>query len=120
MKGHLKNREGKIDLPLIVDWPNRPIQKVCFKTGKKSITHFRVITYEKNNVTRVELYPITGRSHQLRLHLKSIGHPILGDPLYADPITSKASSRLELHSFNLGIIHPKSKKRIMFSVSPPF
>ena len=96
------------------------IQKVCFKTGKKSITYYKLIALEENNVSRVELYPITGRSHQLRLHMQSIGHPILGDPLYADYITFKASTRLELHSATLRIIHPKTKKKVAFSVPSPF
>lgn len=120
VKGHISNDKGKIDLPIIVDWPNRPRQKVCFETGKKSITYYKVIDREKNDISRVELRPITGRSHQLRLHMKSIGHPILGDPLYADEEAFKSSKRLELHSFKLEIPHPKTNEIQLFSASVPF
>lgn len=120
VKGHLKKDEGKIDLPIIVDWPNRPKQKVCDKTGKKAVTFYKVLNREPQNISRVELYPITGRSHQLRIHMKAIGHPIIGDPLYADNATFKASNRLELHSHSLQINHPKTKELKLFSVKVPF
>lgn len=118
--GHVQKEEGIIDLPIIVDWPNRPIQKVCFKTGKTCTTQYKVLNREDKDVSRVELKPITGRSHQLRLHMKSIGHPILGDPLYADEATFKASNRLQLHSFSLEIGHPKTGATQFFSTPVPF
>ena len=120
VKGHLKKNEGKIDLPIIVDWPNRPTQKVCLETGRKSVTYFKVIEREEDDISRIELYTVTGRSHQLRLHMKSIGHPILGDPLYGDELTFLASSRLELHSVFLEITHPKTNEQNIFSASIPF
>ena len=120
VKGHIKKDEGKIDLPIIVDWANRPKQKVCAETGRKSVTYYKVLDREPQNVSRVELQPITGRSHQLRLHMKAIGHPIIGDPLYADNATFGKSNRLELHSYSLRINHPKTKKSNLFLVKVPF
>ena len=120
VKGHLTETTGRIDFPIIVDWPNRPKQKICFETGKIATTLYKVLAKEPKDFSRVELYPITGRSHQLRLHMKSLGHPIVGDPLYADDETFKASNRLELHSSRLEITHPKTNKPIVFEVSIPF
>ncbi len=120
VRGHLEHEEGEINLPIIVDWPNRPRQKICFETGKKSVTHYKVIDREPQNISRVELYPLTGRSHQLRLHMKAIGHPIIGDPLYADEATFKASNRMELHSYSLQINHPKTNTSKLFSIKVPF
>ncbi len=120
VKGHILEGQGTIDLPIIVDWPNRPCQKVCFKTGKKSKTYFEVLKRENTNVSLVKLHPITGRSHQIRVHMTAIGHPILGDPLYADKATFKASNRLNLHSFSLVITHPKTKTPHRFSTKIPF
>jgi tRNA pseudouridine32 synthase/23S rRNA pseudouridine746 synthase len=120
VSGHVVKDEGVIDLPIIIDWANRPIQKVCFETGKSSITNYKVLDRQKLGVSLIELRPITGRSHQLRLHMKSIGHPILGDPLYADEATFKASNRLNLHSFSLEITHPKTEQPKIFSVPVPF
>ena len=120
VKGHIKKDVGEIALPIIVDWPNRPKQKVCLETGKKALTHYKVLDREPQNISRVELYPITGRSHQLRLHMKAIGHPIIGDPIYADNATFKASNRLELHSQSIQINHPKTNMPKLFSVEVPF
>ena len=120
VSGHLENDSGIIDLPMIVDWPNRPVQKVCFETGKNSITKYKVLDRQISNVSLIELHPITGRTHQLRLHMKSIGHPILGDSLYADEPTFLASERLNLHSFSLEITHPKTAENKTFSASIPF
>ena len=120
VSGHIKNDVGLINLPIVVDWPNRPIQKVCFETGKNSITRYKVLERPNAKVSLVELYPITGRTHQLRLHMKSIGHPILGDPLYADEKSFKASERLNLHAFSLEITHPKTDQTTIFSAPVPF
>lgn len=111
--GVLAQTEGEIDLPLICDWPNRPRQMVCYEHGKPSLTRYRVL--ETDGVTsRVELYPVTGRSHQLRVHLMAIGHPILGDSFYASPEALAASDRLLLHALELEISHPYSEERMVF------
>ena len=77
--GHPAQAEGLVDLPLICDWPNRPKQKVCYETGKAAQTEYEVLEYASDNTARVLLKPITGRSHQLRVHMLALGHPILGD-----------------------------------------
>jgi tRNA pseudouridine32 synthase/23S rRNA pseudouridine746 synthase len=103
--GVVEQDAGEIDLPLIADWPRRPMQKVCFDTGKPARTHWRVLERE-TDATRLELTPETGRSHQLRVHLKEIGHPILGDPFYAEEIHYRAAPRLQLHAETLVLRHP--------------
>lgn len=114
VSGHVEKDEGTIDLPIIVDWPNRPLQKICFKTGKRSITRYKVLERQNCKISLIELHPVTGRSHQLRLHMKSIGHPIIGDSLYADENAFQASERLALHSSSLEIIHPKTQQQKKF------
>lgn len=104
--GYLAEKKGMIDLPLICDWPNRPKQKVCFDTGKAAQTGYQVLSYEANNITRVKLTPITGRSHQLRVHLLALGHPVLGDGFYAHPQAKALAPRLQLHAQTLLITHP--------------
>lgn len=94
--------EGLIDLPLAADWPNRPRQQVDFERGKPSQTRWRSLGAE-GPYTRVALSPITGRSHQLRVHLAALGHPIVGDALYAPPDVASASPRLLLHASELQI-----------------
>ena len=93
--------EGVIDLPLIADWPRRPLQKVCHETGKKAVTHWQVVRRD-TKTSLVRLKPETGRSHQLRVHMLSLGHPIIGDPFYAEGDALAASPRLELHATELG------------------
>lgn len=93
--------EGVIDLPLIANWPRRPLQKVCHETGKRAVTHWQVVRREART-TLVRLTPETGRSHQLRVHMLSLGHPIIGDPFYAEGTALAASPRLELHATELG------------------
>ncbi|WP_136683388.1 pseudouridine synthase [Falsirhodobacter xinxiangensis] len=118
LHGVLAEKEGRVDLPLIVDWPNRPRQHVNFDTGKPAQTDWRV-TKRGENETRVRLMPITGRSHQLRVHMAALGHPILGDPLYA---TGEAADhpRLMLHAESLRIRHPETGVTQTFSVPAPF
>lgn len=99
--GHLEG-EGLIDLPLAADWPNRPRQRVDLDQGKPSQTRWRVLCHEGAH-TRVALEPLTGRSHQLRVHLAHLGHAILGDALYAAPDIAAASPRLLLHASELRI-----------------
>ena len=94
--------EGLIDLPLGADWPNRPRQQVDLQSGKPSQTRWRVLVHEGGH-TRVELEPLTGRSHQLRVHLAHLGHPILGDALYAAPDIATAAPRLLLHASELQV-----------------
>ncbi|WP_231960337.1 RluA family pseudouridine synthase [Tepidimonas fonticaldi] len=102
---------GDVRLPLIVDWPRRPRSKVDFRHGKPSHTRWRILSLERwggLQATRLELQPLTGRSHQLRVHLAALGHPILGDPLYADGAARHAAPRLLLHAAELALTHPVS------------
>lgn len=117
--GSVSKEEGIINEPLIVDWPNKPKQKVCYEWGKPSETLWRVMERE-NKFTRVELTPITGRSHQLRVHLASIGHPILGDKFYAHEDAFNLRSRLCLHAKKLGFKHPITKEKVTFYSEVPF
>jgi len=116
--GRVEEKTGTVDLPLIVDWPNRPLQHVDFENGKQAVTDWRVLKYE-DNATRVRLFPQTGRSHQLRVHMREIGHPILGDPFYA---TGKAreAERLMLHAESLRLRHPDGGKGLTFKAKCPF
>ena len=99
----------RIDLPIIVDWPNRPLRKIDLETGKPSSTRWRCLAYDaERQAARLELEPLTGRSHQLRVHLQAIGHPILGDALYAPPAVAAQAARLLLHATELGFNHPVS------------
>lgn len=112
---------GEIDLPLITDWPNRPLQKVDFEIGKPSLTRFSVLARDiEREVTRVQLTPETGRSHQLRVHLQSQGHPILGDVLYACEAARAKASRLLLHADKLAFEHPTRRVRMCFVCAVPF
>ena len=107
--GKVTPTSGEVNLPLITDWPNRPKQKVDFESGKSSQTRYSVISYDKkNNSSRLELIPLTGRTHQLRVHMQAINHAILGDELYANKDAVNKSSRLLLHAFYLAFPHPVS------------
>lgn len=110
---------GRIELPLICDWPNRPKQKVDFESGKASTTDYEVISEEKDQC-RIKLTPITGRSHQLRVHMMELGHPILGDSLYAPDAVKAMSDRLCLHATKLTITHPETEEVMTFQSSPDF
>ena len=116
--GHVTEKEGHIDLPLIVDWPNRPLQHVNFETGKPAQTDWRRVRIE-GETTRMRLYPKTGRSHQLRVHMREIGHPILGDPFYATG-AARDFSRLMLHAESLKVRHPDGGKGMLFRAPVPF
>jgi len=111
--------EGVVELPLIVDWPNRPLQKVCYETGKAALTHWQLIEKYRFS-SRVRLIPKTGRSHQLRVHMKAIGHPILGDRFYADGDALVASQRLSLHSRSIRFRHPTGGEWVEFEDPTPF
>ncbi len=117
--GDVKEDIGRVDLPLICDWPNRPLQMVDHENGKSSQTDWEVLSRE-NSVTRMALYPITGRTHQLRVHMAEIGHPILGDDFYAHEKPFKAESRLQLHAHKLMIYHPDDGAKIWFESACPF
>ena len=110
---------GEVDLPLIVDWPNRPLQMVDFERGKPAHTNWEVLARYPTH-TRVCLRPTTGRSHQLRVHMRGIGHPILGDRFYAKGEALKASPRLCLHALELEVYHPVGGARIAFQAPCPF
>ena len=109
-----------IDLPIALDWPNRPL-RIIHPEGKPSQTRWRVMQDQSDvKSTRVELEPITGRSHQLRVHLKALGHPILGDRLYAPAAAASLSARLLLHACRLQFVHPARSEDLTFENSPPF
>lgn len=117
--GHLTPQEGTVDLPLAVDWPNRPRQRVDHDRGRPSQTGWRVLRHDADGTTRVRLTPVTGRSHQLRVHMLALGHPILGDPLYAEG-PARAFPRLMLHAESLKFRHPDIGKGLSFSAPAPF
>lgn len=130
LDGQLLADEGQVDLPLIVDWPNRPKHMVCYQNGKPSTTLWRVLdrTDEpaeggKGVCTRVEFRPLTGRTHQLRIHAATpladggLGAPILGDPLYGDPTLAP---RMCLHAAMLAFWHPTSGEWVVFENPPDF
>ncbi|MFO8172813.1 MAG: RluA family pseudouridine synthase [Longimicrobiales bacterium] len=119
VSGLLEPRKGTVDLPLIVDWPNRPRQMVCHDTGKPAVTDWRVVRYDGDE-TRVRLMPKTGRSHQLRVHMLALGHPILGDPFYATGPARDDHPRLMLHSEELRLRHPDGGVGQKFRAKAPF
>ena len=114
---------GEIALPLMSDWPKRPKQ-MTDPRGKPSLTRWRVLAHETDTQgrpqTRLELEPVTGRTHQLRVHLQAIGHPILGDALYADEDGHARSPRLLLHAGELALTHPLTGESLHWRSPPPF
>lgn len=108
-----------IDLPIAADWPNRPLRVIDSERGKASQTRFRPLAWE-DGATRLELEPVTGRTHQLRVHLRALGHPILGDALYAPPEVQARAPRLLLHASELSFPHPASGQRMTFASPAPF
>lgn len=119
VSGNVAADQGTVCLPLICDWPNRPRQMVCYQRGKASVTHFQVLARGADS-SRLMLTPVTGRSHQLRVHMQMIGHAILGDKFYADAAAVAAADRLQLHAEILSFQHPVSGKPSIFSVNCPF
>lgn len=116
--GKLTSLDGEINLPLITDWPNRPLQKIDHQLGKPSLTRYVLLGFDNASYSsRISLEPVTGRTHQLRVHMAAIGHSILGDALYGD-ITS--APRLLLHACSLRFIHPISKDTLNFTSEPLF
>jgi tRNA pseudouridine32 synthase/23S rRNA pseudouridine746 synthase len=111
---------ASIDLPILLDWPQRPRRTISVDAGKPSTTRWRVLGQEGAGRTRVELEPVTGRSHQLRVHMLAIGHPILGDALYCRDDSQAAAPRLLLHATHLALDHPLTGTTIAFDSPPSF
>ena len=119
--GRLEAESGEVDLPLAVDWPNRPLHRVDFESGKPSLTRYRLLGHDaERDCSRVELIPETGRTHQLRVHMQALGHAILGDPLYADEMVRAKADRLLLHAESLVFRHPITDKPLSFHCPPGF
>jgi tRNA pseudouridine32 synthase/23S rRNA pseudouridine746 synthase len=116
--GKLEPKTGTVDLPLCADWPNRPRQMVDHENGRPALTDWRVQRYGEGE-TRVRLMPRTGRSHQLRVHMLALGHPILGDPFYAEGKV-RDYPRMMLHSEELRLLHPDGGKGMSFRAPAPF
>jgi tRNA pseudouridine32 synthase / 23S rRNA pseudouridine746 synthase len=114
--GKLAPETGEVNLPIAADWPNRPLHVIDAELGKPSLTRYRLLGFDADN-TRVELEPVTGRTHQLRVHMKAIGHPILGDELYGD---AASAPRLMLHATTLKLLHPVTRAHLHFVDAPPF
>jgi tRNA pseudouridine32 synthase / 23S rRNA pseudouridine746 synthase len=115
VEGELADARGEILLPLRCDWDNRPRQMVDFELGKPAHTRWQLLGHEQGN-SRVLLEPVTGRSHQLRLHLASIGHPIIGDVMYG----AQPAPRVCLHASELGFVHPRSGQVLQLRSDAPF
>ena len=116
--GVMEADRGQVDLPLCADWEYRPRQKVDYEHGRPAVTDWEVIAREDGE-TRVRMYPKTGRSHQLRVHMLSLGHPILGDPIYAAG-AARGYPRLMLHAERLGLHHPTGGGWVEFAAACPF
>ena len=141
--GRVSPKQGSIDLPLICDWPNRPKQMVDHDYGKAALTHYEVLSHDElksgddiksygniknseksveslHNTSLVKLTPVTGRSHQLRVHMLALGHPMLGDRLYAHKDALSLSNRLQLHAMNIQFTHPATLEKMSFTAQCPF
>ena len=121
--GHIGTDTGEIDLPLAADPENRPRQVVDRVRGRRALTRYRVIARSgagADAISRVELAPVTGRSHQLRVHLMSIGHAILGDPLYARSDSATRHARMHLHAASIAFMHPETRVPVSFESPMPF
>ncbi len=110
---------GEIDLPIAPDWARRPRQVICRERGKPALTRYEVLA-RWGDRTRLLLRPVTGRSHQLRIHLRELGHPILGCDLYAHPEALNMAERLMLHASSLGFIHPTTGAWLEGACPPDF
>ncbi len=119
VSGVMEQDEGEIDLPIRKDLDDPPRQMVDHDRGRAAFTRWRVLERGVDR-THIELTPLTGRSHQLRLHLKAIGHPILGDDLYAPPDTRGMADRLMLHAHTLTIVHPETAAPLKIEALCPF
>jgi tRNA pseudouridine32 synthase/23S rRNA pseudouridine746 synthase len=117
--GMVAGDSGVIDLPLATDWQNKPRQRVDHEHGRAARTAWQVLAREPE-ATRLKLVPLTGRTHQLRVHLLALGHPILGDSFYAPPAIRDAADRLQLHAEMLGFAHPADRRPLRFVAPAPF
>ncbi len=121
ISGVMTSAGGEVCLPLLCDWENRPRQKVCWQRGKNALTRFEVESVNRaERTTRVCLYPVTGRTHQLRVHMQALGHGILGDALYVGEESEKRFGRLMLHAESLGFRHPLSGAPLELHSPCPF
>ncbi len=121
VQGLMADDEGVIDLPIAPDVENRPRYKICHKTGKPSLTEYKVLMRDvEAGTSRVQLHPITGRSHQLRLHLWALGHPILGCGFYGIGDSHQAAPRLLLHATTLRFLHPRTGEAVEAQAPVPF
>ena len=117
--GRLEPEAGLVDLPLATDWERKPRQRVDFERGRAAQTQWQVLEHEPE-ATRVRLNPLTGRTHQLRVHMLSLGHPILGDAFYAEGKALTGADRLQLHAQELGFAHPTDARPMHFVIPAPF
>ena len=121
VQGKFEREQGSVEVPLITDWENRPRQIVHFELGKSAQTLYEVLEYDsESDISRVLLTPITGRSHQLRVHMQYIGHPITGDKLYHPEPTRSQLNRMALHATYLAFNHPLSGVDVMIKSHLPF
>lgn len=121
--GHVVQDSGEIDLPLAEDADNRPRQIVDPLRGRRALTRYRVLDRQGTGadaISRLELKPVTGRAHQLRVHLLSLGHPIVGDPLYAAPESATRFARMHLHATRIAFMHPQTRVPLLFDSPAPF
>jgi len=118
--GVLREKKGTINQPLITHWAQRPKQKIDYKTGKPSVTRYELLEIINGKNSLVKLEPVTGRSHQLRVHMSSLGHPILGDRLYGTPLSRLASQRLLLHAQKIAFTHPITHHPISINCETDF
>ena len=120
VQGHLQGI-GQVDVPLITDWENRPRQMVHYALGKAALTYYESLGYDAlQDITRVKLTPITGRSHQLRVHMMHLGHPITGDKLYHPHAVQSPLKRMALHASYLGFTQPLTGQALVIEASAPF
>lgn len=117
--GDVAEDEGVVDVPMRKNWDDVPRQMICYERGRQAVTRWRVLSRDEGS-TLLELYPETGRTHQLRVHMLHIGHPILGDELYAPDDAYEAAPRLLLHAAEIGFRHPLSDEPMHFRVEPEF
>ncbi len=116
--GSVSGNQGCINMPICVDWPNRPLQMISHTQGRYALTRWKKLD-DSGQVSRMELYPKTGRSHQLRLHMRALGHAIVGDPFYA-PESAAENPRMMLHARELSFCHPVSGRLMEIVCPTPF
>lgn len=116
--GQMPGEAGRVDLPLATDWENKPRQRVDYERGRRAVTDWRAVAHEPG-ATRLALVPLTGRTHQLRVHMLALGHPVLGDAFYAEDAALAAAGRLQLHAEELAFTHPDGRP-MRFRVPAPF